>query len=434
VRPTHAVVIGASVAGLLAARALSETYDRVTVLERDELPAVGRPRRGVPQSRQLHALLARGSEILEQLFPGFESDLAAVGAIRTDLQRNAKYLLDGRPIRAGNSGFACWGVSRPTLEHLIRARVSRLANVRLRHSEALGLLSHPSAVTGVRIDDPAEPEVFADLVVDAAGRGSRAQIWLRELGRPEPQRTRVQADVVYVTRHYRWETGQLDGLDGLGVIPFPGNPRGAVLLRIEDERWSVVLTGLVGHDPPVDDDGLTAYAELLPTSDVAQFLRTAKPLDEAVKMRYPASDRWHLERQRQHLDGFLVIGDALCSFNPTYGQGMTVAEMEALILRDVTRASRPDLPARFYRAAAKAVDDAWALAVGGDLRFPEVSGPRGAADRVLGWYLDRYRTATWSDPVLARTFLRVANMLSPASALVSPGNVVRVLRAKSSSL
>ncbi|MEE6310364.1 FAD-dependent monooxygenase [Plantactinospora veratri] len=426
----HAVVIGASIAGLLAARALSEAYDRVTVLDRDDLPDQPTPRRGVPQSRQLHVLLTRGAQILEEFFPGVTDDLVAAGALRLDPQVETTYYLDGRAIASAPSGFSVLGVTRPLVEYHVRQRVERLPNVVVRPGvEAVGLLTGPdgAAVTGVRTTGSDTPEP-ADLVVDAAGRGSRALAWLREVGVAEPDSSRVDVDVVYVTRSYRWEPGHLDGRHGLLIVPMPGTPRGGAAVHVEGDRWVVALFGLAGDTPPVDDEGMLAFAESLPVPDLADLLREAKPLDDPVKMRYPASERWHFEKARRRPDGFVVVGDALCSFNPTYGQGMSVAAMEALILRDLTRAGTAGLPGRFYRAAAKAIDAAWALSVGGDLRFPEIAGHRSAVDRMLARYLDRYRLAATVDPTLARTFLGVAQMLAPATAMVAPGHLVRVFR------
>jgi 2-polyprenyl-6-methoxyphenol hydroxylase-like FAD-dependent oxidoreductase len=426
---THAVVIGASMAGLLAARSLSETYGRVTVLERQDLPAEPKPRRGVPQSNQLHALLSRGAKILDELFPGFTGELAAAGAVSGDPQVNYTYYLDGHAVASAPSGLTMLGVSRPLVEFLVRQRVASLPNVMIRSGvTATGLRTDEgrTAVTGVQtaagtLDD-------LDLVVDASGRGSQALRWLPDFGFPAPQSTEVNVNVVYVTRHYHWEPHHLGGRNGALIVPYPGTPRGAGVVHVEGNRWELVLFGLLGHNPTTDEHSMLAFADSLPVPDVAELMRQAKPLDAPVLMRYPTSLRRHFERERRHLDRFVVMGDALCSFNPTYGQGMSVAAMEALILRDLTRAGTAALPSRFYRAAAKAIDPAWALAVGGDKRFPEVEGPRSRADRMLTRYLDRYRLATSVDPVLGKTFLEVANSERPATAMVSPGQLIRVWR------
>ncbi|GAA3627040.1 FAD-dependent oxidoreductase [Streptomyces chitinivorans] len=452
---SHAVVIGAGLAGLTAARALADTYERVTVLDRDTLPAEPAPRRGVPQSRQLHVLLARGAQALEELFPGFLEELLAAGATRADTQGEAHWYLDGHLLRPAPSGVISYGASRPRVEHHVRARVAALPGVVIRQGvEALGPVatSDRGRVTGVRVrprsggagetGGAGEETIPADLVVDASGRGSRAPAWLEELGYHRPRQTRVRADVVYVTRHFRREPHHIGGRSGVALVPFPGLPRGGAIVSEREDRFAVVLFGLLGEEPPVDEAGMLAYAESLPGPDVAEVLRTAEPLDEPVRMRYPASARRHYEKLDRHLGGFLVTGDALCSFNPTYGQGMTAAAQQAVVLRALLarepreprepreRGRDADgLPRRFFRAAAKVVDTPWLLAAGGDLRFPGAEGRRGPADGLLDRYLTRYRAAASVDPVLGRTFLSVAHMLQPPARLMSPGHVLRVLRA-----
>lgn len=427
-RGGHAVIVGASVAGLLAAKALSESYQRVTVLERDELADEPAPRRGVPQSRQLHVLLARGAQVLDQLFPGLTEELIAAGAVTSDPQVDTTYYIDGRPLASAPSGMTLLGVSRPLLEHAIQRRVSALSNVEVRHATTEGLLLDDghTAVTGVLADNA---PLTSDLVVDAAGRSSLTLRWLQEAGVPDTPSSRVDPHVVYVTRHYRWEPGQIDGRNGLLCVPYPGMPRGAAMMRVENDRLELVLFGVLGQNPGTTESDMLAFADSLVIPDVAKLMREAEPLDEAVLMRYPSSVRRHAERVGRHVDGLVAVGDALCSFNPSYGQGMSVAAMEALLLRDLTRDGTGRLPARYYPAAAKLVDTAWVLAAGGDLRFPEIEGKRGAVDRVMNRYLDRYRRAASVDPTLARTFIEVANMVTPATAMLSPGQVVRALHA-----
>ncbi|MCI0383828.1 NAD(P)/FAD-dependent oxidoreductase [Streptomyces sp. CNQ085] len=440
---SHAVVIGAGLAGLTAARALADAYERVTVLDRDVLPAEPSSRRGVPQSRQLHILLARGAQALEELFPGFLEELLAAGATRADTQTEVHWYLDGRLLCPVPSGVIAYGASRPQVEHHVRARVVALPGVAVREGmEVLGPVTTPdrARVTGVRVRSrtggPGEEAIPADLVVDASGRGSRAPDWLEELGYPRPRRTRVRADVVYVTRHFRREPHHIGGRSGVALVPFPGLPRGGALVSERKDRFAAVLFGLQGEEPPTDEAGMLAYAESLPGPDVAEVLRTAEPLNEPVRMRYPASTRHHYEKLDHRPGGLLVTGDALCNFNPTYGQGMTAAAQQAVVLRALLarepreRDRNADgLPRRFFRAAAEVVDTPWLLAAGGDLRFPGVEGRRGPADGLLDRYLTRYRAAASVDPVLGRTFLSVAHMLQPPARLMSPGHVLRVLRA-----
>jgi 2-polyprenyl-6-methoxyphenol hydroxylase-like FAD-dependent oxidoreductase len=266
-------------------------------------------------------------------------------------------------------------------------------------------------------------------VVDATGRGSRATTWLGELGFPVPRTSQVRADVVYVTRHYRSDPAQLGGLIGALVTPYPGRPRIAAVFRQEGSQWVVLLAGMVGEAPPTDDAGMLAFAAGLAGPEVAEVIRTSVPLDDPVKSRFPASVRSHYEKLDRYLDGFLVAGDALSSFNPIYGQGMTIAALEAVALKRLIDAGVTDgLPRRYFRAAGKLVTEAWTMSASGDLRFPEAEGQRHPSDRLINAYLARYRAAASVDPVLGTAFLRVANMIDPPARLLSPGKVVRVFR------
>ncbi|WP_037854883.1 FAD-dependent oxidoreductase [Streptomyces sp. NRRL S-340] len=428
----HAVVIGGSVAGLLAARALSSSFTHVTVFERDTFPARTVSRRGVPQGRQVHALLTRGAVGLDGLFPGFIDAMTAAGVPSGDGQADFSWFLDGHRMARAVSGLRGFGVSRPQAERMIRDRVRALPNVSLvDDTQVDGLLVDDGRVAGVRIrrHTGAEETVPAELVVDAAGRGSRALSWLRESGYPVPRRTAVRTDVVYVTRHYEQEPGLLDGRLGTTVVPFPGQPRAGVVIRQEAGRVAVLLAGLLGEELPTDDAGMIEFASTLAGQDAADVLRSATPVDEAVKMRYPESTLHHFDELDHHLGGFLVVGDALCSFNPIYGQGMTVAVMEAELLESLLQeGDRQDLAPRFFKAAATLLADPWALATGGDLRFPEVEGERGPQDDEINGYLDRFRASAAIDPVLGTAFLRVANMMAPVTSLLSPDLVERTQR------
>ncbi|GIF37494.1 FAD-dependent oxidoreductase [Actinoplanes xinjiangensis] len=413
---THAVIIGASVGGLLAARALSGAFEQVTVLERDRLPAGAAARRGVPQSRQAHALLARGSMALDELFPGFVAEMLGAGVPAGDLHADCHWYLDGHPMRRAPSSMPVYGVTRPLLEHLIRERVRALPNVTIIDAAEVTGLLHDGRIRGVRTSDGT---IGAGLVVDAGGRASRLPFWLRELGYGEVPVSTVRTGVVYTTRHYRYEPGRI----GFAVInaPYPGMPRTGVTIRQEGDRVVLFLGGILGEAPPADDAGVMAFAESLPGPEIRDFLRTAEPLDDPVRMRVPASVRRHYERMPRLPEGLVAVGDAVCSFNPIYGQGITVAALQALAL------SRTAGTGRWFAGAARTMDVPWSMATATDLRFPQVAGPRRAVDRPLDAYLRRYRAAAAHDPDLGAAFLRVSNMLAGPAHLLTPGRLLRVL-------
>ncbi len=344
--PSHAVVIGASIAGLLAAAALSGACPRVTLFERDTLPAEPGPRRGVPQTRQLHALQARGVQALDELLPGLRDELVAAGGVLADMQGDIHWYLDDYLLKTARTGLEGIGISRPLLEWLIRSRVAALPGVTITDAtDVVGLVTADDHVTGVtvraaRTRDAAEETIAADLVIDAAGAGSRIPAWLPQLGLEAPRTTRVRAGVTYVTRMYRRDQKQLDGRFGSLVTPYPGRPFGGAVLRQEGERWVVLLAGMVGTEPPLDEDGMIAFADQFACGDIAAVMRESAPLTEPLKYTYPESARNHYEKLGGRLGGLLVIGDAYCGFNPIYGQGITIAALEALILRRLLGADR----------------------------------------------------------------------------------------------
>jgi 2-polyprenyl-6-methoxyphenol hydroxylase-like FAD-dependent oxidoreductase len=203
------------------------------------------------------------------------------------------------------------------------------------------------------------------------------------------------------------------------------------VLRQEGERFVVLLAGMVGTEPPLGEPGMLAFADSLACPDLASVMRESTPLGDPVKYTYPESAWHHYETLRAYLGGFLVIGDAFSSFNPIYGQGMTIAALEALTLRRLLsdpRAAAPDLEHRYFRAVGKLVAEAWETSASSDLRFPEAKGDRRRGAALINAYGERYRAAASVDPVLGATFLRVANMIDKPAKLLSPGHVVRVFR------
>ena len=428
----HAVVVGASMGGLLAARALCDFFDSVTVVERDVLGDGLVARRGVPQGRHAHGLLARGREVLEDFFPGLTDELVGLGADPIDLQAGFRWINGGRLLRQEASGLLGLGISRLLLEARVRARVLALPSVRLLDGcDATGLVATPDRrrVTGLRVlrrtGDAAEETLPADVVVDATGRGSRGPAWLAELGYPSPAVDEVHVGLTYASRSYRREPGSPAGAAIGGTV---ANPRGGVLIPQEGDRWIVSIGGMLGDAAPLDHEGFTAFAATLPSPVIHDVIRDAEPLSDAVRFRYPVSRRRRYERMARLPEGFLPFGDAISSFNPVYGQGMTVAALEAVALVAALRDRGDDLSRRFLPAAARLVDNPWDISVGADLRFPAVEGRRTAKVRAVNGYLERLHVAAEHDPAVGRAFLRVVNLIDPPQRLMTPSVALRVLR------
>jgi 2-polyprenyl-6-methoxyphenol hydroxylase-like FAD-dependent oxidoreductase len=432
----RAVVLGAGMAGLLAARVLADRYGQVTVIDRDELPETPMHRRGVPHGRHLHALAARGQQALEELFPGLTAELVAHGAPVGKLLTDARLYLSGHRLRQADTGLVLLCASRPFLESHIRARLRALPNVVfLDRCDVVGLAttSDGHRVTGARVlrraDGSAEEVLGADLVVDASGRGSRTPVWLDALGYPRPEREQVRIGLGYATRTYRLPATTLDGDLAVLQAATPRHPRTGALQALEGDRWMLTLAGILGDHPPTDPDGFFAFARSLRFPDIHQAVRDAEPLDDPVGFRFPASLRHRYERLDRFPDGLLVMGDAVASFNPIYGQGMSVAAVEALTLRrHLERGGEPQ-PRRWFCDLARVVDVPWDMSAGGDLVFPGVQGRRTLKIRMVSAYLARLHAAAARDARLASAFIRVAGLVAPPQTLLRPGVVLRVLRA-----
>ncbi len=430
-------MLGGSLAGLLAARVLREHFDRVTVVERDQRGAGPGYRKGVPHGRHIHALLPRGQEVLEALFPGLRDELVGASAAVVRLGEFAWYQGGWfeRPDDPQDGLF----LTRALLEWAIYARVRAFPNVVLEEGvAAAGLRVDGSGrACGASIHDPragTSRDLDADLVVDATGRGSRLPAWLRSLGVEPPAESDVRLQVSYSSCIFEMPA-RTPGWKTLFVIPTQADaPRAGVISPIEGGRWIVTLIGLGGDAPPSDDpSALIEWARSLPVPDLHEAIRQAKPLTGVVAHRFPSNLRRHYERCGGLPARLLVIGDAACSFNPRFGQGMTIAAMEAAELQRELTATRPDsldgLGRAFQRRAARVIDPAWDMVVAEDLRIPEAEGERTLGLRLRNWYGDRLVAAMHRDARVVSAFFRVTGFLDPPSALLRPGLLWRVLRA-----
>jgi 2-polyprenyl-6-methoxyphenol hydroxylase-like FAD-dependent oxidoreductase len=432
----HAVVLGAGMAGLIAARVLSDAYGRVTVIERDPLPPGAEHRRGVPQGRHAHLLIPSGTQILDGLFAGLLEDLATAGV--PVIRDFAEFRLapgGGEPLRLRGrpaEPFVCQA-GRPRLEGHVRTRVNALPNVEfVDHCEATGLTSNAAKdrVTGVRVrrHAPRGAHVIdADLVLDATGRNSPAPAWLAALGYDRPRQEQLAINLMYVTRHLRLRPGALpEKVIGIGAAP--DRPSGLVLFAQEGGDWILTVFGYEGHHPPRDHDGVLDVVAAIAPPDIFAAIRDAEPVDDILAFRFPANVRRRYEQMRRFPAGYLVFGDALCSTNPAYALGMSVSLLQAAVLRDALAGGDRDLARRFFRSAAVPVNMAWQLTMGGDLALPPVKGPRPLPVRVIGRYARRVQRAATRDSVVAGQVLRVASLQDRSTRLLRPAVAVRALR------
>lgn len=427
----RAIVIGGSMGGLVAARVLSDHFEQVTLLDRDTFPEVGRQRRGVPQGVHTHGLLASGRSVLDNLFPGISGELIAHGAPSGDLLADSRWFFEGGCLSRCASGLNGLLVSRPLLEGTVRGRLLAISNIKAIENtvvEGLSTSQDQRRVTGVRLQGSGET-IPADLVVDSTGRGSHSPAWLESIGFPKPEEEKVEVAIAYTTRLFRRRANHLNGDSAAVIPPTPEGKRGAVMLAQEGDRWTVTLVGYFGHVAPSDLNGFIEFAKTLPAPYIHEVVSDAEPIGEAATARFPFSIRRRYDKLKSFPQGYLVFGDAICSFNPIYGQGMSASAQQSEALEHCLREGDPDLAPRFFERASKVVDIPWSIAVGSDLRIPETIGPRNAAVSFVNWYIARLHKAAHRDPQASVAFLKVANLLAPPPSIMHPRIAVRVLLA-----
>lgn len=420
--PRDVVVVGASLSGLFAAVAAARAGCTVTVLERDVLPERAQPRTGVPQGPQNHVLLHRGLVAATALLPGLEQDLVAAGAVRLNTGRIPWYGPYGWQPTATPS-YDILSLTRPLLEQLVRRRVLGLTgitlvqDVRVQH---LGRRAGRWELTG------ADGAVrTADLVVDASGRSSRMPHWLAELGVTVEEPEVVDARVGYACRLYRSPSGRAP--TGVVVQGTPEHPRGGLGLPVEDGGWLVGLNGYGDHRP--GREGFDAFLPTLRDPLLARVVATLEPVGEVAVHRQTANRRHHFGRTAEWPPDLLVVGDALCAFNPIYGQGITVGACQAEVLGRALARPGPLRTRRLQRRLAAVADVPWSIATGADRAFlPGPGRPSLAVRLTEAWTTQLGLLLLAGDRRAARTFGRVYHLMGAPHELVHPALVLSVLR------
>jgi 2-polyprenyl-6-methoxyphenol hydroxylase-like FAD-dependent oxidoreductase len=435
----HAIVIGGSIAGLMTARVLSDFFERVTILERD--PVADRPeaRKGQPQTRHLHALLAGGMGIMSEFFPDLPNGLVAAGAKVDDMAVNVRWHIAGGYRKQFESGLIGSLSSRPMLEWQVRQRVLALSNMALidRCSVEQPIVSEDrTRIIGVkatrRVEGAVTEVMLADLVVDASGRGAAAPKWLESLGYERPAEESIKVNLGYATRLYRRKPGDMAGLDAIFVSAEPPQgKRAGLIFFVEDDRWIVTLVGSHGDHPGDDEEAFMDFARSLESPDIYNAISRLEPISDIVLHKFPASLRRRYEKLTRFPEGYLVLGDAVSSFNPVYGQGMTSASMQAKALHTllVERANLTGLWRPYFARIGKVLDIPWQLAAGADFAFEGTEGKKPPAADLINAYMKKVNQATHHDTVVYGAFLRVLNLLAPPTSLFHPRILWRVLTA-----
>ena len=431
-----AVVIGGSMAGLWAARVLARHYDRVLIVDRDTFPAGPDARKGVPQGRHVHVLLGRGMAVAEELFPGIAAELAAAGAPEVNWGADAASYFGPAPAPRFPAKVITRTSSRALLEWLLRQRLQAQPNVEfLAERDVLGLLHdrRTNRVLGVRLRQRTEhrlgtvEEVRADLTIDASGRDTRTPAWLQGLGYGTTEEVIINSFLGYATRWYQRPAAPVDWQALVLLSRYPDHPCGGVIYPIEGDRWVVTLGGIADRVPPNDEAGFLAFARDLAHPVLAEAIAGAAPLSPIYGYRRTENRLRRYERLPRWPGGFAALGDAVCAFNPVYGQGMTASGVGALVLDRCLREGRSS--ATFQRRLAQANDVPWTLSTSADFRWPTTVG--GAPDRMtrlMHRYMEYVTEVSIEHIPTLKTFQEVLHMVSPPTALFQPAILARVLR------
>jgi 2-polyprenyl-6-methoxyphenol hydroxylase-like FAD-dependent oxidoreductase len=439
---SHAVVIGGSMAGLLAARTLSDHFEQVTVLERDRLPEGPEPRKGTPQARHIHILLTAGRRALETLFPGLMEELVAAGAVDYDAIDDMEWVTQGGCGIRFPSSIQILGATRDLIEWGVRQRVLKTPRVTIRTEVDVSDLrfdAKKQRVIGVSLNDRGKgtdgEDLDADLVVDAAGRGSRVPQWLETHGFPRPRETVVNGFLGYSTRLVKppealtkdWKTFYVQ------CAP-PARKRGGAIASVEGGRWIVTLIGGGKDYPPTDEDGFREFARSLCDPRFARVYEASEPLTPIVGTKTTENHLKHYEELTRRPERLLITGDSACAFNPVYGQGMSTAAVGAMTLGECLSACRPEwkgLESQFQNKLAKANERAWLLATGEDYRYVEVEGPpAGRMTRIMHKYLDRVFAIAAKVPSVRQHLMEVIHLVRSPASLLHPSLLIRAAFAR----
>jgi 2-polyprenyl-6-methoxyphenol hydroxylase-like FAD-dependent oxidoreductase len=432
----HAVVVGGSIAGLLAGRVLSDHFGHVTVLDRDALPDTPAPRKGAPQTAHVHVLLRRGLLIMQRLFPQLDEALTAAGALTVNWTRDLVTFTPAGWNPRFDSEYATRTCSRGLLEQLVRREAAAIPNLTIEpRCEALDVISDEarSTITGLKVryrdrTEDAVETLSADLIVDAAGRTSRGLAWITALGYAAPAETVIDAHVGYATRVYRRpHDGRADWRSMMIRSRPPFGLRGGLIYPIENDQWLVNVAGAGDERPPLGDEAFLDFTRTFMHPAIYEAIKNAEPLSPVHAYQRTENRLRHFERLTRWPDNFIMLGDAACAFNPTYGQGMSVAALEAEALDGWLRSARSAL--RFQHELMSVVRAPWLMATNEDARLPHVEGARpGRTDKVFQNYIDTFIWLCAEDTRMLETFMGVSQLILPPTALFKPGHLIKVAR------
>ena len=442
----QAIVIGASIAGLCAAAVLSEHFDRVTIIERDAYPeGASDHRKGVPQGRHTHILLRAGETILENIFPNIMDELRQKGARHFDATEGLLWFHYGKWKKKHCSGFMVHQQSRPLLENQILKRLvnnPRITFLRGYAAKQLLWSQNKKTVTGLMVEPTRATAQMgkqaktlkSELIIDASGRASILTKWLQKAAYETPKETRVGMDLQYSSRVFQAPitqipTTQVNQTDWQAFAVYPAPPqetRGGVLFKVEENKYILTLVGYIGDHPPKQNEGFLDFAKTLPVPDLYQQVKNLTPLSDVVIYRYPYARRLHFENIKQHPQGIVALGDAVCSFDPVFGQGMSVALQEVELLQQQLQSGKWQ-EKRFYQQVSKKLFLPWMLASMEDFRYPSVTGKRPVGLTMMQNYFKKIFLLSAKSEFVYAQLMRVFHMDVSPFILFSPTILWRML-------
>lgn len=435
----RAVVMGSGIAGLMAARVLSDYFGEVIIVERDAKPADTGPRKGVPQGHHIHVLLNRGEQILEELFPGFTNTLREKGSVTATLGKDVRWYLAGRWMPSFDGGMLSFFQSRPFLEEVLRSFVMKIPNVHFQYEtvvENLEVDAEANKITSLLLSNKKSEEkqsLTADFYLDAMGRGSPLKQFLQAMSRELPPESVVGVDFAYASALF--EIPENTKTDWKVVLIYPKAPdetRSAAIVPVEGNRWLVTAAGYNGDHPPLEHDKYLEFIGSLSQPDVYDAVKSAKLMDKIRPFKFKAGVRRHFEKLNPLPDNMLVIGDVICSANPFFGQGIAAAAQEAMVLEKLFKNNGVvgvlgSARARnaYFQDIAAILNISWGLAIGEDLKYPSTTGQKPFGFAASRWVKDRIMSS--DDPEVAKQFYNVMHFVDPPQSLFKPRVLKSVL-------
>jgi len=425
----HAVVVGAGIAGLLAAAALSGTAEKVTIIDKDVLPEAAKLRKGVPQGAHVHTLLGYAVETIDKLLPGLMAEVYAAGAVKIRRNHDIWFHDSVGPTPIRDVGIITPSVTRPLLEHVIRQRVLALPNVHLRDDTQMTDLESDGQgrITGLQVEADGTSELIsADLVMECSGRASNLAVWLPAHGYGEVPTQRLKILMGYTSGFFRLPPDISKNAKACLMLAVPPCYRAAYLTPVDGGLWLATMYGRGRDTAPRNADGFIAWTNGLPHPVIHGILARAEPVSDFKTYKIPFGVWYRYDQMPTFPGGLLPMGESLASFNPMYGQGMSLAAGQALSLRDAIRGGFDgNLAARYFEGCNVLNGVGWSVMETRDFAYDCTSGER-PPDLEDRWQAAlAIRRLAEVDPEVHALSVRVTHLLESPSVLAQPNIVER---------